>query len=144
MNRFTALSSIVGASVVVSTSNLVAHAASEEHGTPWVVHLTADGSLTSESRQAAVKIRQKAADAGYITLWLLPNSDDGWNPTNLTDEQHAQNCAEILWPLVDRKIVWHPPGGPNNSGPVCLVRASVAGVDLLLQDERLAQIMGAH
>lgn len=128
--------------LALDTSKLFAHPS--EGGTPWVVHRAADGQLTSESRQVAVKMRQKAAETGYITLWLLPIYEGEWNPEALTDEQHAQNCAQILQPLIRQGHVWHPRGEPVHHGPVCLVRASTAGVSKLLQDERLQQIMGAH
>jgi hypothetical protein len=143
MNRLKYLCAVVVVTfLAVGTSKAPAHPS--QGGTPWVVHRTVDGQLTPESRQVAVKMRQKAVSEGHITLWLLPNYEGEWNPEEVTDEQHAQNCAEILQQLISQGHVWHPRGEPINHGPVCLVRASTAGVSILLQDDRFQQIMGAH
>lgn len=143
MRKSASLGAIAASLIAVSISPVFSHEASEQT-TPWVVHKTVDGRLTPESKGAAVKMRQKAASQGHITLWLLPRSADGWDPSRLTDEQHALSCAEILQPLVRQGHVWHPGDEPINYGSICLVRASAAGVALLLRHASLEQIMGAH
>lgn len=99
--------------------------------------------LTPESIQAAQKMRRKAARDGYITLWLLIDSNRAGEPAASNDE-YNRACQEILQPLVARALVSHPSTGPRNTGAVCLIRATTAGVSALLRSERVRQIMGAH
>ena len=112
-------------------------------GAPWVVYRDAQGQLTRDSIQAAQKMRRKAARDGYITLWLLIDSNQAGEPA-VSNDEYNRACQEILQPLVARALVSHPSGGPRNTGPVCLIRATTAGVSALLRNERVHQIMGAH
>lgn len=135
---------MAAAAMAIMTSSSVAESTSYGHSSPWLVYRAADGQLPPESRQNARKMQQKAARDGYITLWLLLDSEIDGQSGPLTDEEYGLACVEMLQPLVDRLVVWHPTNGPSNSGPVCLIRASAAGVAMLVRDERLHQIMGAH
>lgn len=109
----------------------------------WVIHRDQNGRIDKADLNAAREVLRKATQDGYVTLWLLIDERHTLIAT-YSDEDYLAKCIDIIRPLVKRGLVWHPTNGPTNTGPVCLVRASTAGVAILLQDKRLEQIMASN
>ena len=143
MKTSTIACTMAAALISIAASQAGAQAAYRASGAPWVVYRDARGQMTPESTQAAQKMPHKAARDGYITLWLLIDAQAAAAPP-VSNDEYSRACQEILQPLVARALVSHPSGGPRNTGPVCLIRATTAGVSALLRNERVHQIMGAH
>lgn len=99
--------------------------------------------MSSEVHQAVAKLTSTAAKNGFIELWLYIDSTVQFGTDSATDDQYNQACVEILQPLVNSGHVWHPTNGPWNSGAICFVRASAAGVAQLAAEVRFKQIMGS-
>jgi hypothetical protein len=119
---------------------------------PLTVYRDAGGQLTPESRQAAREMHYIAVGNGHITLWLTLNYEFNLylDPETQQREIEQQNqevragFEEILNPMVARGAVWHPKAGPYYRGPGCFIRANAAGLQRLVQDERILQIVGVE
>lgn len=138
------VSAIAAASFVTIPSSLMAQSVSEDSEPSWVVYRGSDGEITADSKPSARKMIKKAAQDGYISLWLIIDHGMDIRTVLYDDERFAPECIEILKPMVNRGVVWHPTQGPTNTGPICFVRASAAGLNMLLQEQRFRQIMGSN
>lgn len=106
------------------------------------------GELTSQSKKNASAMTRLAAKNGHITILLMLNYPFNIYLDQMTEselkaqEEGVRNgFAEVLDALVANKKVWYPESGPYISGPSCTVRATVAGLQQLVHDERILQIV---
>ena len=134
---------LLGATIVFVSLPLL-----EASGEGQIVHYRGpDGSISTESVANAGVMKDRAQTQGYVTLWLTFDFPLNVNFAEMTpDEISAQEASVsagldiILDPLIQRNKVWHPATGKFVRGAGCVVRATVAGLNQLLHDERILQI----
>lgn len=116
---------------------------------PLTIYRDMYGELTPESKAVIKDFQRLARRQGYITLWLTLDYEINLYLDEATqqDEVAAQNATirksfeEILTPLEVKNRVWYPIAGPYYRGPGTLIRANVAGLNRLVRDDRLLQIV---
>ena len=121
-------------------------------GNPILVYYwEPDGSISEQSKDNAMEMRNIAKEQGYVTLWLVLNYPfnvyfDEMTPEEIAEQQQnvALGFEEILDPLVASGDVWHRTEGPFIKGPGIAVRATDKGLRSLLRDDRILQISAAH
>ena len=106
------------------------------------------GKLTPQSKINARSMRRIAQENGQITLMIMLNYPfniylEDMSPGELASQEEGVRAgfAEVLDPLIARQAVWHPESGPLILGPSCTVRATVSGLQNLINDRRILQIV---
>lgn len=139
--------------MVVFNTPMVEHAeAQSATASPaLIVYRDSNGQLTPASRRSIGQMLRLANQKGFINLSLTLNY-----PIDVDIDKNAVARIEvqkqairihyeaILNPLIARGSVWHTKTGPVYVGPGCTVHANADGLEQLIADERILQIVAVE
>lgn len=113
-----------------------------------IFYRNATGDITQESRQHAKTMSNIAKEQGYVTLWVVFDLPLTENMHNMTEKEQAEHevyvanyAHQVLGSLVTENQVWHPKTGPMIAGLGCHVRATRKGLNQLIKEKRIIQIV---
>lgn len=115
---------------------------------PIIFYRDGNGDVNDDSRADAKVMAHIARRQGYVNLFVTSDFQfnlnfDEMTPEEIDDQNNraADYMADILAEAIASGHVWLPLEGQNVFGPGCRVHATPTGLNALLRDRRLVQVV---